>query len=129
MGLADCCRGFLKIFAAGADTGMHTLDSGFRLHAVVAEFGLAAHCPLRFAKGSFVPLEAIDRVQLGVIAQRSEPCYPHINANDATVRNRLLNLGLRLYRNKPLTAGLAHGDVLHSAQHVPAMAITQPTEL
>ena len=48
--LADLGRGLVQVVAAGvADAGMDTLDSGFRLLPVVAEFGLAAQRLLRLA--------------------------------------------------------------------------------
>ncbi len=48
--LADRGRGLVQEVAAGvADAGMDTLDSGFRLLPVVAEFGLAAQRLLRLA--------------------------------------------------------------------------------
>src|SRR5690606_2418741 len=108
---------------------MNTLDAGFRLLPVVAELRLAAHRLLRLAQSSLMPLEAVKRRVERAVREGDEAGNAHVDTDRPTLRNGLLNLALRLNAHEPLAARLAHGDVLHHAQHLATVAIAQPAQL
>ena len=130
MVLADRGRGLARIVTAGiADAGMNALDSGFRLLPVVADLHFAAHGLLRLAQRGLVSLEAVERCVERAIRQCGEPGNTHIDTDRAALLNRRLNFAFGLDTHEPLAARLAHGDVLHRPQYVPAVAIALPAEL
>ena len=58
MVLADSCRDFMQVVATGvADADVDTLNAGFCLFPIVAEFDLAAHGLLCFTQGGFMLLD------------------------------------------------------------------------
>src|SRR5690625_790567 len=103
--LADSGCGLVQVVAAGvADAGMNTLDAGFGLLPVAAEFLLAAHRLLRLAQCSFVPLKTVEGSIERAVRKRSEPGQPHVDADRATLRDGLLDLALGLDAHEPLAA-------------------------
>src|SRR5690606_5823916 len=98
--------GLVQVVAAGvADADMDALYFSFRLLPVTAEFGLAAHGLLRTAQRAFMPLETVERVQMGAIRERGEASNAHVDTHGcAGPRQRLLNLTFRLDRHEPLAA-------------------------
>jgi len=76
-----------------------------------------------------VSLEAVERRVERAIRERGEPCNAHVDADCATLRDGLLNLAFSLDAHEPFAARLAHGDVLHRAQRLTAVAVAQPAEL
>ena len=108
---------------------MNTLDAGFRLLPVVAELDLAAHGLLRFAQGDFMPLEAIERGVERAVREGGEAGYAHVYANNGSRRMCCyLDFAFGLDGNEPLAAILTDGSVLNGSKHIPAIAITYPTQ-
>ncbi|HQR13324.1 MAG TPA: hypothetical protein PLZ37_02130 [Nitrospira sp.] len=125
MVVADRGRGFVQVVTADiADAGMDTLDAGFRLLPVVAEFGFTTHRPLRFAQASFVLCEAVQWGQIAASRECCEPCNPHVDTDCVAIGEGRLNLSLCLDGDKPFSAQLAHGDVLDRAEYFAAVAIS-----
>jgi len=76
-----------------------------------------------------MPLEAVERQVERAIREGGEPRHPHVDANCAAIWDGLLDFALRLDAHVPLAARLAHSDVLHRAEHGPAVVVAQPAEL
>ena len=83
---------------------MDTLDAGFRLLPVVAEFLLATHRLLRLAQGRFMPLEAAQRRVERAIRERGEPGNPQVDPDCTALWDRRLNRAFGLDAHKPLAA-------------------------
>jgi len=128
--LADRCCGLMQeVFAGISDAGVNLLNFGFRLLPVVAELDLAAHATLVARQALLVFLEAVERRDEAAVAHRGEAGDADIDADGRRRRGQwLFDLALRLNRREPLAARLAHGDIAYLAQHVAAVAVTQPAE-
>ncbi|MEN3374618.1 hypothetical protein [Dechloromonas sp. ZS-1] len=109
VGLPDRGNGFAQEVAAGvADASVNTLDAGFRLLPVVAEFDLAAHRPLIPGEALFVLPETVAWRQKAAIAEGDKARYPNIDADGTRgLRDGLLHLALALDRYEPLAANMA----------------------
>jgi putative transposase len=118
-----------EVAAGVGDADMNLLDAGFRLFPVVAEFHLATHRLLLLAQGCFVPLEAVERGNERAVRESGESGNAHVDTDRATLRHGLLDLARGLDAHEPFAAPMAHGDVFHPAQRLPAVAVAQPAEL
>lgn len=129
--LADRRCGLVQeVFPGIGDTGMNLLDAGLRLLPVAAELDFAAHAALVARKALLMFLEAVERRDESTVAHRGKPGDADIDANGRRRGwQRLFDFALRLNRREPLAARLAHGDIAHLAQHIAAVAVTQPAEL
>lgn len=108
---------------------MNLLDAGLCLLPVVAEPGLSAHGLLRAAQRLFVLPEAVERRVKRPIRERGKAGYANIDADGARgLRHGLRHFPLTLDAYEPLAARLAHGDILHRAEHVAAVAVAQPAQ-
>jgi len=76
-----------------------------------------------------VPLEAVERRVVRAVAQGSEADDAQVDADGIALRYWIFDLAFGLDRDEPLAVRLADGDVLHRAQHAPAVAVAQPAEL
>ncbi len=131
MVLAERGRGFVQeILADVGDADVNLGDLGFCFPPVAAELDLAAHRPLVTRQPLLVLLEAVERRDVGAIAQRGKAGDTDIDADGGGRRGHgRRDLPLGLDRHEPRAARLAHGNVAHLAQHVAAVAIAQPAEL
>ncbi len=112
-----------EVAADVANAGMNLLDAGLCLLPVVAELGLSAHGLQRAAQRLFVPPKAVERRVKRPIRERGKAGYAHIDADGA---RGLRHFPLSLDAYEPLAARLAHGDVLHRAEHVAAVTGANP---
>ena len=105
MVLADLARSFVQeVFPGMGDASVNTLDAGFRLLPVVAEFDFAAHGSLIASKALLVFLEAVERFEVAAITQGGETGDTPIDTDCRAVWQRLIDFALRLDRDKPLAA-------------------------
>ncbi len=70
-----------EIAADVTNTRVKTLDAGFGLFPVVAEFDFAAHRLLRFAQSCFMLFEAVERRVERAVRERGKPRNAHVDAN------------------------------------------------
>jgi len=114
--LADSGRGLVQIVPADVgDPGVDTLNSGFGLCPVAAEFDLAAHCPLVAAQTNLMTLEAGQRHEIAPIAHGGKTGNAYIDTDGAGCLGRwLLDFALG---HEPLAARQAHRSVAQLAQH------------
>ena len=113
-----------------ANPGMKLLDAGLCLGPVAGELLFAAHGALMPRQPLRVTLERINWSDDLPGGQRGEIRHAHIHPDHVGRRmHGLFDLALGLDGREPLATRLAHGDVFHITQHVPAVAIAQPSEL
>ena len=93
-----------KVFPGVGDASVNTLDAGFRLLPVVAEFDFAAHCSLIASQPLLVFLEAVERFDVAAVTQGGETGDTHIDTDCRAVWQRWIDFALRLDRDKPLAA-------------------------
>lgn len=80
--LADRGRGFVQVvFAAISNAGVQTLNFGFRLFPVAAEFLFTAHRPLVAAQSDFMALEAGQWCKKVAIGERCKAGNAHVDAH------------------------------------------------
>lgn len=97
---------------------------------VFAEFFLIGHASLVLGQSLFVFFECAERFDVCAVGQCCKTGDPDIDADDGGGRvDRLFDFTFGQDRDEPLTTRLAHRDAAQGAEHIPAIAVSHPTEL